>query len=63
MKFNVEIARLFTDGTWDSVWYEVSAKTEDIAKEKAEQQALNDFVMSDSSCELSHVTAVCIQEG
>lgn len=62
MKFNIEVARLFTDGTWDSVWHEVSARNEDIAKEKAEQQVLNDFVMSDGSCELSHVTVTCIQE-
>lgn len=61
MKFNIEVARLFTDGTWDSVWHRISAKNEDSGKEKAEQQTLNDFVMSDGSCELSHVTVVCIQ--
>lgn len=63
MKFNIEVARLFPNGTWDSVWQETRAKNEDLAKEKAEQQTMADFASLDGEQELSHVVAICIQEG
>lgn len=53
-RFRVEVARLFTNQTWDSVWKVVSAEDEKEAREVAE-----DEVRSEGG-ELSHVTAVWV---
>lgn len=62
IKFKVEVARLFPNGTWDTVWHKIQAKNEDLAKERGEQQTLTDFIMNQGDGELSHVTTVCIME-
>lgn len=51
-RFRVEVARLFTDQRWDSVWKVVSAEDEKEAREIAE-----DEVRSEGG-DLSHVVAV-----
>lgn len=53
-RFRVEVARLFTNQTWDSVWKDVSAEDEKEAREVAE-----DEVRSQGG-ELSHVSAVWV---
>lgn len=53
-RFRVEVARLFPDQTWDSIFRTVSAEDEKEARELAEEEVRAQGV------ELSHVTAVFV---
>ena len=60
--FKIEVARLFADGTWDTVFKTIYGKHADVASAKAEVEVLRDFVCCDGSRELSHVVTVLVQD-
>lgn len=57
-KFRVEVALLFQDKTWDTVWVDVDVIHSSLAGKKAEEVVRN-------TCKdtVSHITTVCVQEG
>jgi hypothetical protein len=62
MRFNVEVATLYRDKTWDSTWGIVEADNEESAKDRAVEDTLLDAAHHSESPEnIAHVTAICIQ--